>query len=115
MRNSSTVTGSTSCPSVATTVIFKPGMRISKKVIDDPLMTLNRTFSPRRNKQVQFPAGVTPFVKYVYACPDTSSKSDAFIRICPHIQRSDTVAGKPFLRVSLSLSVLFRWLFLLFL
>src|SRR5262245_44325034 len=36
MRSSSTVTGSTSCPSAATTVSFKPGMRTSKKLIDEP-------------------------------------------------------------------------------
>ena len=35
MRNSSTLTGSTSWPSAATTVSFSPGMRTSKSVIDD--------------------------------------------------------------------------------
>jgi hypothetical protein len=63
MRNSSTVTGSTSCPSVATTVSFSPGMRTSKMLIEDPLIMRSRTLSPRRNSPVQLPAGVLPFMR----------------------------------------------------
>ena len=63
MRNSSTVTGWTYWPSAATTVIFKPGMRTSKCVIDEPLMKRSRTFSPGRNNAVQLPRGGVPFIR----------------------------------------------------
>ena len=61
MRSSSTVTGSTSCPSVATTVSLSPGMRRSKKLIDEPLMMRRRTRSPGVNVPVQLAAGDAPF------------------------------------------------------
>ncbi|MNL66571.1 hypothetical protein D3C87_1910600 [compost metagenome] len=65
MRNSSISTGLTSCPSAATTVILRPGMRTSKYVIADPLMKRRRTRSPGSNKPVQLPAGVAPLVRKV--------------------------------------------------
>ena len=63
MRNSSTVTGCTYWPSAATTVIRSPGMRTSKCVIDEPLMKRSRSFSPWRNRPVQLPAAVVPFIR----------------------------------------------------
>ena len=63
MRSSSTVTGSMSWPSAATTVSFSPGMRTSKKLIDEPLMSRRRTRSPGVNMPVQLPAGAVPFIR----------------------------------------------------
>ena len=64
-RSSSTVTGWTYWPSAATTVIFRPGIRTSKWVIDEPLIRRRRTFSPERNNPVQLPSDVVPFSRYV--------------------------------------------------
>ena len=59
------VTGSTYWPSAATTVIFRPGMRTSKKVMAAALMKRSRTRSPRLNSPSQPSAGVTPFIRKV--------------------------------------------------
>ncbi len=63
IRNSSTVTGSMSWPSAATTVRSSPGMRTSKILMAEPLMKRSRTLSPGLNRAVQLPAGVVPFIR----------------------------------------------------
>jgi hypothetical protein len=42
-------------------VSFSPGIRTSKKLIDEPLMSRRRTRSPGLKAPVQFDAGVAPF------------------------------------------------------
>ena len=65
MRNSSTSIGFTSCPSACTTFIRSPGMRVSNRVIAEPLMKRNRTFSPSLNSPVQLSVGPRPFTRNV--------------------------------------------------
>ena len=65
IRNSSTVTACTFCPSAATTVIVSPGIRTSNVDMAEPLMKRKRTRSPGRKRPVQLPFGVRPFVRYV--------------------------------------------------
>ena len=60
---SSTDTGSTGCPSAATTVISTPGMRTSKYDMADPLMNRSSTRSPGAKRPVQFAAGGCPFIR----------------------------------------------------
>ena len=38
-------------------------MRTSKYVIAEPLMKRRRTFSPERNRPVQLPSAVVPFIR----------------------------------------------------
>ena len=79
-------------------------------LMDDPLMKRNRTFSPLWNRPVQLAAGVIPFIRYVYACPETSARSVSLIRISPHMRLSATVARQPFVRASLMKSPTVRLL-----
>ena len=108
MRSSSTVTGSMSWPSAATTVSFRSGIRTSKTLIDEPLIKRSRTRSPFANVPVQFPAGVTPFVRYVYAYAETSARSVGCMRIAPHARRSANAALSPCERASRTKSAVVR-------
>ena len=61
--NSSTVTGRTYCPSVATTLSFRPGMRTLKMVCAAALMKRRRTRSPGVKRPVQLSAGPRPLTR----------------------------------------------------
>ena len=51
------------CPSAATTVIGRPGMRTLKIVCAAALMIRSRTRSPGRNRPVQFSPGLWPLMR----------------------------------------------------
>ena len=65
MRNSSTTTGCTFCPSACTTVMRSPGMRTSWWVMAQELMKRSRTRSPGRKSAVKFCPGVRPLTRKV--------------------------------------------------
>ena len=65
MRNSSTTTGCTFCPSACTTVMRSPGMRTSWWLMAEELMKRNRTRSPGRNRAVKFRSGERPLTRKV--------------------------------------------------
>ncbi len=87
-------TGSTSWPSAATTVIFRPGMRTSK-IMDEPLMKRSRTFSPGMNRPVQFPAGFVPLIEIGIGATRHVSRSDGSMRMRFHMRRFANVSCKP--------------------